>query len=110
MDSQLVELVTPWLREKSRAGHAKRRSNYKGPSTWCNGLNPLVADPDTLLHTPPAFGGTLVVLGCGITYMNDATRTMELECTMRSCALFMPVIIMPFMYVMPVVMPFMCVT
>jgi hypothetical protein len=66
-------------REKIRAEHAQRTFNYDGAITWDNEVSPYVTDPDKILYIPPTFspGGTLVVLGYGITYQ----REEELEST-----------------------------
>jgi hypothetical protein len=66
--------------------HAQQNFDYKGARTWTDGLNPYVTGPDRLIHIPEKWDGTLVVLGYGITYIND-TGTMELGClTTSSCA------------------------
>jgi diacylglycerol kinase family enzyme len=63
--------------------HAQQNFDYKGTKTWT--LSPYVTDPDRFMHIPEKWDGTVVVLGYGITHINEA-GAMELECLTTSSA------------------------
>jgi hypothetical protein len=68
----LYALFDLLVAERERVVYAQQNFDYKGTKTWALNLSPYVTDPDRFMHIPEKWDGTVVVLGYGITYINEA--------------------------------------